>query len=107
MNSPTISPVPSIDDQLAILARRCERIVPEADLRKKLERSYKTGKPLENASVRLAIKSAEQKLNGHGRLVIRPSGTEPVIRVMAEGDNKSLVEDAVDSIVEALSGVAA
>ena len=68
---------------------------------------YKTGKPLENASVRLAIKSAEQKLNGHGRLVIRPSGTEPVIRVMAEGDNKSLVEDAVDSIVEALSGVAA
>jgi tyrosyl-tRNA synthetase len=46
MNSPTISPVPSIDDQLAILARRCERIVPEADLRKKLERSYKTGKPL-------------------------------------------------------------
>jgi phosphoglucosamine mutase len=68
---------------------------------------YKTGKPLENASVRLAIKSAEQKLNGHGRLVIRPSGTEPVIRVMAEGDNKSLVEDAVDGIVEALSGVAA
>jgi len=42
MNSPTIS----IDEQLAILARRCERIVPEADLRKKLERSYKTGKPL-------------------------------------------------------------
>src|SRR6476661_1611061 len=42
MNSPKIS----IDDQLTILARRCERIVPEADLRKKLERSYTTGKPL-------------------------------------------------------------
>jgi tyrosyl-tRNA synthetase len=46
MNSPTISPSPSIDEQLAILARRCERIVPESDLRKKLERSAKTGKPL-------------------------------------------------------------
>jgi len=57
--------------------------------------------------VRLAIKDAEQKLNGKGRLVIRPSGTEPVIRVMGEGDNKSLVEDAVDGIVEALSDVAA
>jgi phosphoglucosamine mutase len=68
---------------------------------------YKTGKPLENAKVRLAIKSAEQRLNGKGRLVIRPSGTEPVIRVMAEGDNKSLVEDVVDGIVQALTSVAA
>ena len=68
---------------------------------------YKKGKPLEDARVRLAIKSAEQKLNGQGRLVIRPSGTEPVIRVMGEGDDKSLVEDAVDGIVEALSDVAA
>ncbi len=41
-----ISPTPSIEEQLRILARRCERIVPEADLRKKLERSAKTGKPL-------------------------------------------------------------
>ena len=68
---------------------------------------YKTGKPLENAKVLLAIKSAEQKLGGKGRLVIRPSGTEPVIRVMGEGDNKSVVEDAVDGIVEALTDVAA
>ncbi|MCX7311301.1 MAG: phosphoglucosamine mutase [Alphaproteobacteria bacterium] len=68
---------------------------------------YKTGKPLDDAKVRLAIKSAEQKLNGQGRLVIRPSGTEPVIRVMAEGDDKSLVENVVDGIVEALTDVAA
>ena len=68
---------------------------------------YKTGKPLENSKVRLAIKDAEQKLNGQGRLVIRPSGTEPVIRVMGEGDNKTLVEDVVDGIVEALTDVAA
>ncbi len=38
--------LPTIDEQIAILSRRCERIVPEAELRKKLERSAKTGKPL-------------------------------------------------------------
>ena len=68
---------------------------------------YKSGKPLENAKVRSAITAAEKKLNGQGRLVIRPSGTEPVIRVMAEGDDKTLVEDTVDSIVEALTDAAA
>ena len=47
--------------------------------------------------------SAEQRLNGHGRLVIRPSGTEPVIRVMGEGDDKALVEEVVDGIVDALT----
>ena len=83
----------------------CHRFEPLPQVLRNVR--YKNGKPLENANVRLAIKSAEKKLNGHGRLVIRPSGTEPVIRVMGEGDNKSLVEDVVDGIVEALAGVAA
>src|SRR3954465_15515776 len=83
----------------------CHRFEPLPQILRNVR--YKTGKPLENAKVRLAIKDAEQKLNGKGRLVIRPSGTEPVIRVMGEGDNKSLVEDAVEGIVEALSDVAA
>ena len=61
------------------------------------------GKPLENSKVRSAIEEAEQRLNGHGRLVIRPSGTEPVIRVMGEGDDKALVEEVVDGIVDALT----
>jgi phosphoglucosamine mutase len=39
--------------------------------------------------------------------VIRPSGTEPVIRVMGEGDDQGLVESVVDDIVEALTRVAA
>jgi phosphoglucosamine mutase len=68
---------------------------------------YKGGKPLENASVRTAIEEAEQKLNGHGRLLVRPSGTEPVIRVMGEGDDKVLVEEIVDGIVDALTQAAA
>jgi len=68
---------------------------------------YRSGKPLENSKVRSAIEDAEQRLNGHGRLVIRPSGTEPVIRVMGEGDDKALVEEVVDGIVDALTDIAA
>jgi phosphoglucosamine mutase len=68
---------------------------------------YKSGKPLENAKVRSAIKDAEQRLDGHGRLIVRPSGTEPVIRVMGEGDDKVLVEEVVDGIVNALTKAAA
>ena len=68
---------------------------------------YKSGKPLENASVRSAIKAAEARLDGHGRLIVRPSGTEPVIRVMGEGDDKGLVEEGVDGVVEALTEAAA
>jgi phosphoglucosamine mutase len=68
---------------------------------------YKTGKPLEEATVRSAIASAERKLGRGGRLLVRPSGTEPVIRVMAEGDDKALVEAAVDDVVEALTRAAA
>jgi len=68
---------------------------------------YKSGKPLENANVCSAIKDAEQRLNGQGRLVVRPSGTEPVIRVMGEGDDKGLIEEVVDGIVDALNRTAA
>jgi phosphoglucosamine mutase len=64
---------------------------------------YRSGRPLEHQEVRSAIESAEQRLNGHGRLVIRPSGTEPVIRVMGEGDDKAMIEEIVDGIVDALT----
>jgi phosphoglucosamine mutase len=87
------------------VSKVCHRFEPLPQILRNVR--YKSGKPLENAKVRLAIKSAEQKLNGQGRLVIRPSGTEPVIRVMGEGDDKNLVEDVVDGIVEALSQAAA
>ena len=57
---------------------------------------------------RSAIASAEQKLgNGRGRLLVRPSGTEPVIRVMGEGDDKAVVEAAVDDVIAALTQAAA
>ncbi|KFB08838.1 phosphoglucosamine mutase [Nitratireductor basaltis] len=63
------------------------------------------GKPLENAQVKAAIADAEKKLGKSGRLVIRPSGTEPLIRVMAEGDNPDLVNTVVDDIISAISDV--
>jgi phosphoglucosamine mutase len=77
----------------------CHRFPPLPQVLKNVR--YRSGKPLEHAEVRSAI--AERRLNGHGRLVIRPSGTEPVIRVMGEGDDKGLVEEVVDGIVDALT----
>ncbi|RXT46552.1 phosphoglucosamine mutase [Bosea sp. Tri-44] len=68
---------------------------------------YKQGRPLEEKPVVSAIKAAEQLLGESGRLVIRPSGTEPVIRVMAEGDDRDLVMRAVDEVVEAVTKAAA
>jgi phosphoglucosamine mutase len=68
---------------------------------------YKSGQPLKDKRVVEAIASSTAVLGTHGRLVIRPSGTEPVIRVMAEGDNRALVEQAVDDVVAALGQVAA
>lgn len=68
---------------------------------------YAGGKPLEDARVLAAIADAEASLEGRGRLVIRPSGTEPVIRVMAEGDDGGTVEAAVSSICTAVQEAAA
>ena len=63
---------------------------------------YSGGKPLENETVKSVIAEAEKELEGKGRLVIRPSGTEPVIRVMAEGDDARQVETVVDRICDAV-----
>lgn len=60
------------------------------------------GKPLDDARVQAAIAKGENRLAGKGRLVIRASGTEPVIRVMAEGDDAGQVEQVVDMICDAV-----
>ncbi len=59
-------------------------------------------RPLEAKTVKEAIADGEAQLNGAGRIVVRPSGTEPLIRIMAEGDDPALVRKVVKSIVSAV-----
>jgi phosphoglucosamine mutase len=63
-------------------------------------------RPLDNAGVKAAITQAEADLDGRGRLLIRASGTEPVIRVMAEGEDSAHVEAVVDRVCEAVRAAA-
>jgi phosphoglucosamine mutase len=65
------------------------------------------GAPLQDNHVRAAIAAAEARLGNSGRLLIRPSGTEPVIRVMAEGDDEKLVHGIVDELCAAIARAAA
>ena len=67
---------------------------------------FSGGKPLDAPHVKAAIAEAESELNGSGRLVIRPSGTEPLIRVMAEGDDAGQVTRLVDMICDAVKEAA-
>ncbi len=63
---------------------------------------FNGGTPLEAAAVKTAIADGEARLGRNGRLVIRKSGTEPVIRVMAEGEDEALVAEVVETICEAV-----
>ena len=83
----------------------CHRFDPLPQILKNVR--YRSGKPLDDAEVKSAIIDGEKRLNGHGRLLVRSSGTEPVIRVMGEGDDRILVEEVVDQIVNALGHAAA
>ena len=58
--------------------------------------------PLTTDAVQTAIRNGEERLNGHGRLLIRESGTEPVIRVMGEGENPDMVKEIVSGICETI-----
>ena len=82
----------------------CHAFDPVPQLLKNVR--YSGGKPLAVESVKRAIADGQARLGKGGRLVIRPSGTEPVIRVMAEGDDRSLVEAVVNDICAAVSGQA-
>jgi phosphoglucosamine mutase len=89
------------DKPMSALARQFEP-VPQ-----KLENvRFASGKPLENAEVIAVMANAEQRLNGCGRILVRASGTEPLIRVMAEGDDEKLVSQVVKEIVGAVKKAA-
>jgi len=81
----------------------CRKFEPVPQVLKNVR--FRGGKPLENTEVQSAIDEGRNRLGDTGRLVIRPSGTEPVIRVMAEGDDRGMVEQVVDEIVNAIAGL--
>jgi phosphoglucosamine mutase len=90
------------DKPMSALARQFEP-VPQ-----KLENvRFAGGKPLESDQVQAVLKEAEARLNGSGRLVVRASGTEPLIRIMAEGDDEKLVNQVVKEIAGAVKKAAA
>ncbi len=69
---------------------------------------YQAGQtPLDDARVKGCIADAEERLNGKGRLLIRKSGTEPLIRVMAECEDESLLNEVVDGIVAEVEAIVA
>jgi phosphoglucosamine mutase len=85
----------------------CNRFEPLPQILKNVR--YKNGErpPLDNVAIRRAIDEGKSQLGKSGRLVIRPSGTEPVIRVMAEGDDEKLIDSVVSDIVHAITDAAA
>jgi len=100
---------------LQVLAALVEAKAPASELLRQFEplsqllknvRFNGGAEPLEADSVRKRIAAAEAELEGRGRLVIRKSGTEPLIRVMAEGDDPALVKRVVDDICEAVQSAA-
>jgi phosphoglucosamine mutase len=100
---------------LQVLAALVEAQAPASELLRQFEplpqllknvRFNGGSEPLEADSVQKRIAAAEAELEGKGRLVIRKSGTEPLIRVMAEGDDPALVQRVVDDICEAVQSAA-
>jgi phosphoglucosamine mutase len=83
----------------------CNLFTPLPQILKNVK--FKSGRPLDDNQVLKSIADAERRLGNSGRLVIRPSGTEPLIRVMAEGDDESLVRSIVDELCGVISKAAA
>ncbi len=78
----------------------CEVFAPVPQLLRNVR--FGNGQPLEERRVQQAIADSETRLGAAGRLVIRKSGTEPLIRVMAQGENEALLISVVDEICEAI-----
>ena len=99
---------------LQVLAELAQSSKPMSELARQFEPApqvlknvrFTRGKPLETNSVQAAIAEAEARLSGTGRVVVRASGTEPLIRIMAEGDDERMVKDVVKAIAIAVEEAA-
>jgi phosphoglucosamine mutase len=97
---------------LQVLAERVESGKPMSELGRQFDTvpqllknvKYTGQNPMEREAVKQAIRDGEEKLKGTGRVLVRPSGTEPLIRVMAEGDDAEQVKAVVNAIAETMAG---
>ena len=83
----------------------CRRFAPLPQLLRNVR--FAGGQPLAHPSVLAAMREVEARLAGTGRLLLRPSGTEPLIRVMAEGEDEATVEEVVAQMCEVIERAAA
>jgi phosphoglucosamine mutase len=93
-----------IREQGRKVSETCNLFTPLPQVLKNVQAS---GDILDKPSIKAMIDKAQRSLNGNGRLVIRKSGTEPLIRVMAEGDDEKLVLQLVNEIIGAIGSAAA
>lgn len=77
-------------------------VLPQALVNAKVP-NHKKEKFMEYAEIAEAIKALEEKFNGEGRVLIRPSGTEPLVRVMIEGKNQSEIEEEAQKLAELIT----
>ena len=95
---------------LQVLAERVESGKPMSELGRQFDTvpqllknvKYTGQNPMEREAVKQAIRDGEETLKGTGRVLVRPSGTEPLIRVMAEGDDADQVKAVVNSIIDTM-----
>jgi phosphoglucosamine mutase len=90
-------------EPMSALARQFEP-VPQKLVNVRFNRG---AEPMKVKTVQAAIAEGEKRLNGSGRVLVRASGTEPLIRVMAEGDDEQLVDQVVGEIAGAVKSAAA
>ncbi|RMD88524.1 MAG: phosphoglucosamine mutase [Alphaproteobacteria bacterium] len=100
---------------LQVLATLAEKALPASSLLRRFTplpqrlrnvRFDTRGDPLSDSRIRAAVSAAEERLGRRGRILVRPSGTEPVLRVMAEGEDEALVEAVVDEICQTVASAA-
>ena len=84
----------------------CQQFEPAPQILENVR--YERGKPdpMEASTVKAAIRDAEERLKGTGRMLVRKSGTEPLVRIMAEGDDETLVRSAVNDVKAAVVAAA-
>ncbi len=90
-------------EKLSELAKIME-VLPQALVNAKVP-NHKKEHYMEYTEIAEAIKNLEEKFNGEGRVLIRPSGTEPMVRVMIEGKDQRVIEEEAKKLAELITKI--